>query len=388
METLFEDGDEQINGDGAPDLDAHGIGACAVEGFDAQMLFDPFEEQFDLPAAPVKLRDGQCGHDEVVGQEDQRPACFRIAIADAAQRGGIIRLGMVARQEHGLVKAQAGGFVHRAGVAAGEAEVFLCASDEESGTQMQAMPACEVEIAAIHDVERAGLPDDLVEDIDIVDTAGRDNDDGRKVALEREQGVQFDGGFVAAEPGPRKQREAQVNGGGIQRVGGGLEIGEERIPGVKGGGLRDEYLGEVSEDAPVALFVGIGKRAAGGGLAETGVIEFGAEGGEAGFDVAETFPPGELGEGEDEELFVSGEFADAEVAVVTGDTLVEFVFGKEIQELGEDGATFVHRVENRRDAGNHPQESVAELKSKKVGTARTGRCYRNEIALTQILTGQ
>jgi hypothetical protein len=30
--------------------------------------------------------------------------------------------------------------------------------------------------------------------------------------------------------------------------------------------------------------------------------------------------------------------------VVTGDTLVEFVFGQEVEELGEDGATFVHKV--------------------------------------------
>jgi len=44
------------------------------------------------------------------------------------------------------------------------------------------------------------------------------------------------------------------------------------------------------------------------------------------------------------ELFVGGQLADAEVAAVTGDTLVELVFGEEVQELGEDGATFVHKV--------------------------------------------
>ena len=35
--------------------------------------------------------------------------------------------------------------------------------------------------------------------------------------------------------------------------------------------------------------------------------------------------------------------ADAAIAVVTGDTLVEFVFGQAVEELGEDGATFVHK---------------------------------------------
>jgi hypothetical protein len=75
-------------------------------------------------------------------------------------------------------------------------------------------------------------------------------------------------------------------------------------------------------------------------LADAGVIEFWAEGRQTGFNVTQAFAPGQLGEGQDEEVFVSGEFADAKVAVVTGDTLVEFVFGEEVEELGEDGATF------------------------------------------------
>ena len=115
-------------------------------------------------------------------------------------------------------------------------------------------------------------------------------------------------------------------------VGGGFDLCEERVVGIKRGGLSDEGLGEVGEDTPVAMFISIGQRAAGGGLAETGVIEFWAEGGQTGFDVTETFAPSELGEREHKEVFVSGEFADEEVAGVTGNTLVELVFGKEVQK--------------------------------------------------------
>ena len=230
---------------------------------------------------------------------------------------------------------------------------------------MQPMPAGEVQIAAIHDVERAGFPDQLVEDVDVVNTAGGDNDDGGKVALQGQQRVEFDGGLVPAERGPRKQREAQVNGGGVQRIGGGLEFNAERFIGVERGGLLDEDVGEVGEDAPVALFVGVGQRAAGGGLADAGVIELGAEGRQTGFDVAQTFAPGQLGEGQHEELFVGGQFADAEVAVVTGDTLVELVFGQEVEELGEDGATFVHKVKNRQTGGGTPSGSRRRIEIEK-----------------------
>ena len=88
MQAFLQNGDEQINSDGGPDLGAHGVWAGAVKGFDAQMLLDPFEEEFDLPATAIELGDGPSRHGEVVGQEDQHVARFGIAIADAAQWGG------------------------------------------------------------------------------------------------------------------------------------------------------------------------------------------------------------------------------------------------------------------------------------------------------------
>jgi hypothetical protein len=167
-----------------------------------------------------------------------------------------------------------------------------------------------------------------------------------------------------------------------------LEFKAERFIGIERGGLLDEDLGEIGKNAPVPLFIGHCQRVAGGGLADAGVIEFRAEGRQTGFDVAQTFAPRQLGERQHEELFVGGQLADAEVAVVTGDTLVEFVFGQEVEELGEDGATFVHKVENRRLAVEHPREAVAELKSKNDRTTRNRRFYRAETVVMKTLTGQ
>ena len=126
--------------------------------------------------------------------------------------------------------------------------------------------------------------------------------------MEGQQGVEFNGGFGAAEGGPRKEREAEVNGGGIQRIGRRLEFKAERFPGIERGGLLDEHLGEVGENPPVAVFIGIGQCAAGGGLADAGVIEFWPQGRQTGFDVAQAFAPGQLGERQHEELFISGSF--------------------------------------------------------------------------------
>ena len=73
MKLLFDNGDQYVGGDSAPDLRLHGILAVADKSLDAQMLFDPFEKQLDLPAALVKGGDSEGWQGRVVGQEYQ---CF------------------------------------------------------------------------------------------------------------------------------------------------------------------------------------------------------------------------------------------------------------------------------------------------------------------------
>ena len=52
--------------DGDPHLCLAGILARAVEAFDPQVLFDPFEEQLHLPSALVQSGDRQCRRVEIV----------------------------------------------------------------------------------------------------------------------------------------------------------------------------------------------------------------------------------------------------------------------------------------------------------------------------------
>ena len=59
------------------DLRAHGVGTGDIKGFDAQVLLDRFEEQFDLPAAMIQMCDGQRGHGEVVGQNPKSSSSNR-----------------------------------------------------------------------------------------------------------------------------------------------------------------------------------------------------------------------------------------------------------------------------------------------------------------------
>ena len=85
MTLLFDNDDENLGGDGAPDLRLHGILAVAQKVLDALVLLDPFEEQLHLPTILVKLRDDRCRQRRVVGQKNQGLSDFRVFESHPAQ---------------------------------------------------------------------------------------------------------------------------------------------------------------------------------------------------------------------------------------------------------------------------------------------------------------
>ena len=92
----------------------------------------------------------------------------------------------------------------------------------------------------------------------------------------------------------------------VESIGRCLDFRAEGFVGVKNIGLLHQDLGEIGEDTPVALFVGIGQGAARGGLTDAAVIELGAQGSEAGFDIPQTLAVSQLGEGQNQKLLVGG----------------------------------------------------------------------------------
>ena len=60
-ELFADDGNQDINADGNPDLGLDCVFGVAIETFDVEVLFDPFEEEFDSPAGTIELSDGKRG---------------------------------------------------------------------------------------------------------------------------------------------------------------------------------------------------------------------------------------------------------------------------------------------------------------------------------------
>jgi len=100
---LLDDGRQDINRDGHPDLYLHRIFGGSVKCLDPEVLFDPAEEQLDLPAELVKQGDGQGGKREVVRQEGQIAAIVPVVEADATEAIGIRLLRIEAAEDHRLI---------------------------------------------------------------------------------------------------------------------------------------------------------------------------------------------------------------------------------------------------------------------------------------------
>src|SRR6516162_10913724 len=211
MKPLFENRHQQVNRNGNGDLGTHGVLAGTIESFDPQMLFDPFEEQLDLPARAVDLRYRQRRQAEVVAQKFQRLTRLGIAIADATNHLGIGALNVETVHNHRLVETQTGAFVHEARIPSPAAKILPRASDKESPVLVDPVQSSKVQVSSVHNVEGAGLVEELVQNIDVVGAAGCDNKHCGNVALQVEQGVQFDAAFASPEGGPGKQRQAQVD---------------------------------------------------------------------------------------------------------------------------------------------------------------------------------
>ena len=163
LELLVEDGDYQADRHGNPDLRLHGVGTGAEEVADAQVAFDPAEEECDLPAQAVNLGDSPSRDVEMVGQENQVAASFGIEVTHFAQRPGkIFARGRKRRFAH-LVAAHSAGMVHRKRTLAGETQVVLGAGDEKGSRCGDVSETRKVHVSAIHDIKCPGLEDERVE---------------------------------------------------------------------------------------------------------------------------------------------------------------------------------------------------------------------------------
>ena len=97
--------EQKIVANGYPDLRVHCILGGPVESLDVQMLFDPFEEQLNLPTFTVQFRDGQWVFNyKVVGQETIDFTRLKVLIHNKSQGFGKLSCRVIAGKPDCLVR--------------------------------------------------------------------------------------------------------------------------------------------------------------------------------------------------------------------------------------------------------------------------------------------
>ena len=93
MQAFLGNCNQHVGADRDPDLRLDRVLVGAIKRLDAQVLLDPFEKQFDLPALAVQVCNQLGLESEVVGQNSYSLA--RLVLDDhTSQRGGIVLAGI------------------------------------------------------------------------------------------------------------------------------------------------------------------------------------------------------------------------------------------------------------------------------------------------------
>jgi len=120
------------------------------------------------------------------------------------------------------------------------------------------MKTLEIDIGPIHDIERAGLDREKIENGDVVGLSVRNQHETRDIAAQVHQGVQLHRPFVFAKSRPREQAQTEIDRRAVEGVGGLFQFDGQGFVGVECPRSLDQHLGEIGEDPPVVDAIGVG----------------------------------------------------------------------------------------------------------------------------------
>jgi len=289
---------DQIGANSRPNLGLDGIDTLPVKRFNPKILFDPFEEQFDLPPAFVILADlfGVAISD--IGKQNNILIIFRVDQPNPPQGFRITMFRFGTRQSNNLVALQAGRAIDRRGGFSVEPQILFGSNDEEASRVVQMIQTLVIQVPAVHNVDASGHNWDHIQDVHIVGLAIGDVNKGRYRTFQVHNCMNFNGGLVLTKRCPWEQRQTQVDRRGVQ---GFYRFGEVVVA-IELLGMSDQYHSQIMINLPGAVCIGIGQRTEWYLCFDSHMIATRAEGIEGGGEISEARAKGELSETHTKEL--------------------------------------------------------------------------------------
>ena len=185
---------DQIGANGSPYLCFYSIDTLPIECFDSQVLFDPFEEQFDLPATLVIVGDLAGITMGYVGQQNNVLIILLVNQTHTSQRLRVIMLGLISScQADYLITLQAADGVDRCGGFSIEPQILFGSGDKAAALPVQVIQPFEIHVSPIHDVDTACQNRDHIQNVHIVGLAIENMDKSGVRALQIHHRMKFDG---------------------------------------------------------------------------------------------------------------------------------------------------------------------------------------------------
>lgn len=218
-EVVLDNGDEAICDDGHMNLYPDSVLGLAPEGLDSEMLLDPLEKEFHLPAVAVKQGDVLGGKIEVVCVVDERPSEVWCVVDDTPEVGRVVSLVPPAGEADGLVEQDIVLPVDRLVPSDNlEVGVSLLADDEERPDSMYGEEPRKVKVSAVEDIAGVGLVCEPIHRLVVADIGVCDTVEYRYLGDDVNLGVYADAGLGAAEMCPSENRHAEVDGCGVHGI--------------------------------------------------------------------------------------------------------------------------------------------------------------------------
>src|ERR1700675_5088209 len=124
----------------------------------------------------------------------------------------------------------------------------------------------------------------------------------RDVATQVDQRMQLDRSLASAEPCPGKEGQTEIDCCGIERIDRLFQVDAQRVAGIELASPCDEHGREIGVDAPVSVVIGLGQCIACDVSPNPNVVQFGLQGVQTDFDVAQAGSVRQLGKGHAQKL--------------------------------------------------------------------------------------
>ena len=339
---LFRDDKQQVVTNGYPYLGVDCISGCSIESLNMQMLFDPFEENLNLPSLPVKFRNGNRVNSKLVCKKAVDFAIPEVLVHNEPEIVWILTGSVISGEPDSLVGDKSSLMVDLPGLDNLKQHVVLGSCDKPSVIQMEMIvEGVKLHIPFIHQIIGIFLNRNFIHDFGIVDRSLRKAYESRNRASQIHESVHLDSAFPVMKFSPWAQCKTQFNRTAVKCTHHFFKVHSKLLAFVKFLCLLYQDIAKVLVDTPILLLVRFGKRGFGHNL-QSGTVQIMRAQIESRFNVPQSSPVSELGKAHHKKLVPAIELDGMSVASVALDTLAEFIFRNERHKLREDCFSFIH----------------------------------------------